>query len=161
MNRAGMIHATAVAMVAALLTMRVAGAAEMSAERPRVDLFQAQSPASLVAEHKPSSTEPPSLPLEPPEPASATLPADIPQTKPAMPFDVSGEWREPDRHVIVLEGMGRMFLLCGRCGGLRDAVRPGQALAGGYRVKSIDDADVVLAGPDGRPHRLPIDRHPH
>lgn len=154
MSRAGMIRTAACIAVAVLLTMQLAAAA--AAERVRVDLFRAQSPASLVAEPTAASIEPPSMPTELPEPPSATLPSDIPQSKPALPFDVSGEWNEPDRHVIVLEGMGRMFLLCRRCGDVRGAVRPGQELAGGYRVKSFDDAAVVLTGPDGRQHRLPM-----
>ncbi|PRG18079.1 hypothetical protein [Burkholderia multivorans] len=155
MSRAGTIRTATCIAVAVLSTMRLAAAAE----RPRVDLFRAQSPASLVAEPAPVLVEPPLMAMAPPEPPSATLPSDIPQSKPALPFDVSGEWREPDRHVIVLEGMGRVFLLCRHCGDVRGAVRPGQALAGGYRVKSFDNATVVLTGPDGRDHRLPMGGH--
>ncbi|WP_371140962.1 hypothetical protein [Burkholderia cepacia] len=156
-----MIRTAACVAAALLSTMRLAAAADAAAERARVDLFRAQSPASLVAEPAAAPLKPPSMPMAPPEPPSATLPSDIPQSKPALPFDVSGEWNEPDRHVIVLEGMGRMFLLCRRCGDVRGAVRPGQELAGGYRVKSFDDAAVVLTGPDGRQHRLPMGGHPH
>ncbi|MBR8383913.1 hypothetical protein KDX26_16100 [Burkholderia cenocepacia] len=155
-----MIRATACVVAVVLSTMRIAAAADAAAERARVDLFRAQSPASLVAEPVTASVESPSMPMEPPESPSATLRSDIPQSKPVLPFDVSGEWSEPDQHVIVLEGMGRMFLLCRRCGDVRGAVRPGQVLAGGYRVKSFDDVAVVLTGPDGRQHRLPIGGHP-
>ncbi len=147
MMRAPLIpFATALALAAAC----VAGGsvAQVGAgQAPIVDVFPAQSWASLGAE--PARDEPP--PVAAPEPVPPALDDPIDAAPPpaaAPPFEIAGEWRENHQRIVVLEGAGRTFLLCeSRCG-VRDAVLPGGEIAEGYRLKKLGEQGTVIVARD-------------
>ncbi|MBN3820793.1 hypothetical protein G3N57_31465, partial [Paraburkholderia sp. Se-20369] len=75
-------------------------------------------------------------------------PIDAPPAA-AVPFDLAGEWRENGQRIVVLEGAGSTFLLCGSRCGVRDAVLPGGELAAGYRLKKLGNEGAVIVTRDG------------
>ncbi|MBN3004692.1 hypothetical protein JW897_13180 [Chromobacterium alkanivorans] len=116
-----------------------------------VDLFPVQSLASLREEARPE--------LPPPDAASA-LAAPLPlaplEAAPA-PFSAVGEWRQDGQRVVVLEGLGRSFLLCVGCRMPR-ALQPGAKLAGQYTFKALEAERALLLDADGREHSIAL--HP-
>ncbi|WP_414440262.1 hypothetical protein [Burkholderia sp. 22PA0106] len=122
-----------------------AGFAQAIADPPRpVDLFPAQNWAALGVED--AGAAPPDG--EPPDLAAPIDVASAPRQQ-VMPFSVAGEWREPGQRIVVLEGGGRTFLLCGRGCGVRDAVLPGGEIADGYRLEALDDTGPIVMIRDG------------
>ncbi|WP_232490520.1 hypothetical protein [Burkholderia ubonensis] len=133
------------------------GAAPPAADAPRiVDVFPAQSWASLGAEDARAAEPAPVAAPEPePEPPALDAPIDARPVEP-MPFDIAGEWRENGKRIVVLEGGGRTFLLCeSRCG-VRDAVLPGGELADGYRLKTLGAQGPVIVSRGGTDHELVV-----
>ncbi|WP_414449000.1 hypothetical protein AB4851_06940 [Burkholderia sp. 22PA0099] len=122
-----------------------AGFAQASADPSRpVDLFPAQRWASLGAEEAGAAP-----PVEaPPDLADPIDVASAPQQQ-VMPFSVAGEWRAPGQRIVVLEGGGKTFLLCGHGCGVPDAVLPGGEIADGYLLKALDDTGPVVMIRDG------------
>lgn len=112
---------------------------------PIVDVFPAQSWASLGAE--PARDDPPPVaapePAPEPEPPSLDTPIDAAPAA-AVPFEIAGEWRESGQRIVVLEGVGKTFLLCGSRCDVRDAVRPGDEIAEGYRLKKLGEQGTVI-----------------
>ncbi len=123
-----------------------------------VNIFPSQTAATMILEAMPPELRS-TLPDASSEPSPEVSSANVREPESGPPFEVSGEWVEPDRHIVVLHGMGRVFLLCRRCGSLPDVVRPGQPIAGGFRLKSLQGNDVVLIGPDRREHHLTVAGH--
>ncbi|MDR3386741.1 MAG: hypothetical protein P4L92_06775 [Rudaea sp.] len=114
--------------------------------QPMVDVFPAQSWASLGAEPAPAAAP---APVEAPEPEAPALDAPIePERTVQAPFEVTGEWRENSRRVVVLEGMQQVFLLCEASCDVRDAVLPGREIANGYRLKSLGPKGAVIVAED-------------
>ncbi|WP_252996834.1 hypothetical protein [Burkholderia sola] len=118
---------------------------ESGSPAPIVDVFPAQSWASLGAE--PARDDPPPVaapePAPEPEPPSLDTPIDAPPAA-AVPFEIAGEWRESGQRIVVLEGIGKTFLLCGSRCDVRDAVRPGDEIAEGYRLKKLGEQGTVI-----------------
>ncbi|KVV39086.1 hypothetical protein WK81_23225 [Burkholderia ubonensis] len=161
MMRAPMIPiAAALALAAACIAGASAaqdGAAPPAADAPRiVDVFPAQSWASLGAEDARAAEPAPVAAPEPePEPPALDAPIDARPIEP-LPFDIAGEWRENGKRIVVLEGGGRTFLLCeSRCG-VRDAVLPGGELADGYRLKTLGAQGPVIVSRGGTDHELVV-----
>ncbi len=129
------------------------GAAPPAADAPRiVDVFPAQSWASLGAEDA-VAAEPAPVAAPEPEPPALDAPIDARPVEP-MPFDIAGEWRENGKRIVVLEGGGRTFLLCeSRCG-VRDAVLPGGEVADGYRLKTLGAQGPVIVSRGSTDHEL-------
>ncbi|MBP0714209.1 hypothetical protein ABXK61_12895 [Burkholderia sola] len=118
---------------------------ESGSPAPIVDVFPAQSWASLGAEPARDDAPPVAAP-EPapePEPPSLDTPIDAPPAA-AVPFEIAGEWRESGQRIVVLEGIGKTFLLCGSRCDVRDAVRPGDEIAEGYRLKKLGEQGTVI-----------------
>ncbi|KAB0637484.1 hypothetical protein WT67_28550 [Burkholderia stagnalis] len=142
MMRAPLIPFAAALALAAACIAGGSVAQEGAGHAPIVDVFPAQSWASLGAEPAPDAPPPPVAAPEP-EPPSLDEPIDAPPVA-APPFDIAGEWRENDQRIVVLEGAGRTFLLCeSRCG-VRDAVLPGGEIAEGYRLKKLGEQGTVI-----------------
>ncbi|WP_321790387.1 hypothetical protein [Burkholderia pyrrocinia] len=119
--------------------------------QPRVvDVFPAQNWASLGAEDASAgaSAEAVAPEAEPPALADPIDATPVP-TAPPMPFEIAGEWREQGQRIVVLDGGGRTFLLCGRRCGVRDAVLPGTEIADGYRLKTLRETGPVVVTRDG------------
>ncbi|WP_232453659.1 hypothetical protein [Burkholderia ubonensis] len=152
--------AAALALAAACIAGASAaqdGAAPPAADAPRiVDVFPAQSWASLGAEDARAAEPAPVAAPEPePEPPALDAPIDARPIEP-LPFDIAGEWRENGKRIVVLEGGGRTFLLCeSRCG-VRDAVLPGGELADGYRLKTLGAQGPVIVSRGGTDHELVV-----
>ncbi|VVE20717.1 hypothetical protein PCO31010_03146 [Pandoraea commovens] len=123
-----------------------------------INIFPSQTAAKMILESMPPELRS-TLSDASSEPSPEMSPTQVPEPESGPPFEVSGEWVEPDRHIIVLHGMGRVFLLCRRCGSLPDVIRPGQPIAGGFRLKSLRGSDLVLIGPDRREHHLAVAGH--
>ncbi|MGU3781972.1 hypothetical protein [Burkholderia metallica] len=145
---------------AAALALAAAGSAaqEGAAAVPVVDVFPAQSWVSLGAE--PAVDEPPPAPAPEPEAPPLDAPIDAPPAAP-MPFEVAGEWRENGQRIVVLEGMGRTFLLCGARCGVRDAVLPGGEIAAGYRLKKLGEQGAAIVARDGTEVELSLPVSPN
>ncbi|PCE26462.1 hypothetical protein [Burkholderia ubonensis] len=149
MMRAPLIPFAAALALAAACVAGGSVAQEGAGQAPIVDVFPAQSWASLGAEPAPDNPAPPVAEPEP-EPPSLDTPIDAPPVA-AVPFDIVGEWRQSDprnQRIVVLEGMGRTFLLCGSRCGVRDAVLPGDEIAEGYRLKKLGEQGTVIVTRD-------------
>ncbi|WP_244138303.1 hypothetical protein [Burkholderia stabilis] len=138
----------AAAVLAVFAAANCSLAHEIAGQPSIVDVFPAQNWASLGAEDAaagapPAETAPPEA--EPPELAD---PIDVAPVQP-MPFEIAGEWREQGQRIVVLDGGGRTFLLCGRRCGVRDAVLPGGEIIDGYRLKTLRDTGPVVMTRDG------------
>ncbi|MCA8275638.1 hypothetical protein LGN17_24465 [Burkholderia sp. AU30280] len=128
--------------------------ADEIAGQPRVvDVFPAQNWASLGAEDASASALAEARVSEAEAPALAdpidTAPAPSEPSEPSAPFEIAGEWREQGQRIVVLDGGGRTFLLCGRRCGVRDAVLPGAEIADGYRLKTLRETGPVVMTRDG------------
>ncbi|WP_175689621.1 hypothetical protein [Burkholderia anthina] len=126
---------------------------------PVVDVFPAQSWVSLGAEPAVDAAPPP-----PPAPEPEAPPLDAPiDARPAalVPFDVAGEWRQNGRRIVVLEGMGRTFLLCDARCDVRDAVLPGGEIAEGYRLKKLGEQGAVIVARDSTDIELSLPDSPN
>ncbi|MFP3501932.1 hypothetical protein [Burkholderia sp. SIMBA_062] len=138
-------------IAAALALACIAGgsvAHERAAPAPIVDVFPAQSWTSLGVDPAPPAASPEPEPEPATEPPSLDDPIDGPPVAPPPPFEIAGEWRENGRRIVVLEGVGRKFLLCeARCG-VRDAVLPGGEIAEGYRLKKLGEEGAVTVTRD-------------
>ncbi|MGU7779879.1 hypothetical protein [Burkholderia sp. PU8-34] len=133
----------ATAFVLAAACMAGGSVANERAElEPIVDLFPAQSWASLGAETVSDAEPPPDA-----VPASDMPPLDTPIDAPPVasaPFDIAGEWRENGHRIVVLESAGKTFLLCDSRCDVRGAVRPGGEIAEGYRLKKLGKQGAVI-----------------
>lgn len=157
--RASLIPFTVALALAAAGVAGGSAAQDGASLAPIVDVFPAQSWVSLGAE--PAGDAPPP-PAAEPEPEAPALDAPI-DARPAvaMPFDVAGEWRQNGRRIVVLEGMGRTFLLCeARCG-VRDAVLPGGEIAEGYRLKKLGEQGAVIVARDSTDVELSLPVSPN
>ncbi|WP_321936923.1 hypothetical protein [Burkholderia cepacia] len=144
-----MMRRTFIRVAAALAVAASGGSlAHESVGQPSiVDVFPAQSWVSLGAEDAPLATPDP---VEPPaaEPPALSDPIDA-AAAPPMPFEIAGEWRTQGQRIVVLEGDGKTFLLCGRRCGVRDAVLPGGEIADGYRLKTLGETGPVVMTRNG------------
>ncbi|NTX42715.1 hypothetical protein HT749_04775 [Burkholderia cepacia] len=144
-----MMRLTFIRVAAALAVAASGGSlAHEPVGQPRiVDVFPAQSWVSLGAEDAPPGTpdsvEPPAA-----EPPALSDPIDT-AAAPSMPFEIAGEWRTQGQRIVVLEGDGKTFLLCGRRCGVRDAVLPGGEIADGYRLKTLGETGPVVMTRNG------------
>ncbi|HDR9756170.1 TPA: hypothetical protein ACK3Q6_005680 [Burkholderia cepacia] len=144
-----MMRLTFIRVAAALAVAASGGSlAHEPVGQPRiVDVFPAQSWVSLGAEDAPPGTpdsvEPPAA-----EPPALSDPIDA-AAAPPMPFEIAGEWRTQGQRIVVLEGDGKTFLLCGRRCGVRDAVLPGGEIADGYRLKTLGETGPVVMTRNG------------
>ncbi|RAQ16566.1 hypothetical protein DPR02_02285 [Burkholderia cepacia] len=144
-----MMRLTFIRVAAALAVAASGGSlAHEPVGQPRiVDVFPAQSWVSLGAEDAPPGTpdsvEPPAA-----EPPALSDPIDA-AAAPSMPFEIAGEWRTQGQRIVVLEGDGKTFLLCGRRCGVRDAVLPGGEIADGYRLKTLGETGPVVMTRNG------------
>ncbi len=127
-----------------------------------IEVFPAQSWAELGVEAPPPTPEPTPAPAPVPE-----LPAQIdpdsfgaaeaaPPAAAPLPFRLSGEWRDNGRRIFVLDGAPGLRLLCERGCALRDAVRPGEEIAPGYRFDAVRPDGVLIRTDDGATHTLPM-----
>lgn len=121
------------------------------AQADGIDLFPVQSWASLREEAKPIVPPPDAAPE-----LAAPLPAAPIQAAPA-PFSAVGEWRQDGLRVVVLEGLGRSFLLCAGCR-MPKALQPGAKLAGQYTFKALEAERALLLDADGREYSIAL--HP-
>lgn len=141
MMRRSLIHA------AAVLAVAVAASGSLAHENGNppgiVDVFPAQSWASLGAEDAAAVTPPAEAAPPVAEPPALADPIDAAPV-PVVPFDIAGEWREQGQRIVVLDGGGKTFLLCGRRCDVRDAVLPGGEIADGYRLKALRDTGPVV-----------------
>lgn len=139
----------AVPSTAMTATHKLSADSSTRVARERVDLFPAQDLASLAVQ--------PEILSQPSEPSLVNeehLLIDTPVLRGA-PFSVTGIWREGGRRVVVIEGLGDLFLLCERCAA-RGAIHPGASLAAGYRFERMDRDQVVLSLPNGDREALPL-----
>ncbi len=131
-----------------------AWASHASHARDIIDVFPVQSWASI-------SQLPPALkpdPIESVDDAVAT-PRAIPSPESAPhPFELLGEWRDNHASVFVVGGRGSddTFIVCGKGCKINGAIRPGQEIAGGYRVKNLSPAGVQIIAQDGVAYELPV-----
>jgi hypothetical protein len=131
-----------------------ASSASTTPAAPDVDLFPSQTyeslsltpPATAAAEVPPPPLD---VPEHPPEPAPPPLAP--------LPFDAVATWKDGPRETYVLDGLGQMFFLCASCH-VPGAVHPGEAIANGYRLKSLNEAGNVatIAAPDGHEQSMPL-----
>ncbi|ARL38877.1 hypothetical protein [Burkholderia pseudomallei] len=124
--------------------------------RTIVDLFPAQHWAALGAPPA-EPEEPRELPerLDPDSFGEAADPAQD-SARVAPPFTVTGEWREGDSRIVVLEGGPEMRLLCERRCDVRGAVGRGDEVAPGYRLKRLTDRDALIVDANGAEFALPL-----
>ncbi|WP_244137275.1 hypothetical protein [Burkholderia pyrrocinia] len=140
--------------LAAAWAVAVAAGGSLAGEiagQPRVvDVFPAQNWASLGAEDASAGALAEAGASEAKAPALADpIDAAPAPSAPPAPFEIAGEWREQGQRIVVLDGGGRTFLLCGRRCGVRDAVLPGAEIADGYRLKALRETGPVVMTRDG------------
>ncbi|OQS37978.1 hypothetical protein [Chromobacterium haemolyticum] len=116
-----------------------------------VNLFPIQNWASLREETKPV------VPLADAAPELAAPLPEAPSEAAPAPFSAVGEWRQDGQRVVVLEGLGRSFLLCAGCR-MPKALQPGAKLAEQYTFKAVEAERVLLLDTEGREHSIPL--HP-
>ncbi|WP_207001681.1 hypothetical protein [Trinickia mobilis] len=142
--------AGAIALFAAML-----GAAALSSadEGESIDLFPTQSFASLSAAAQ--KNEAADIKLITPDEEEEGKEGVKAETIRPMPFSVTAEWKEGRQRVVVLEGMGQIFLICQACS-VKDAIRPGKEISGGYQLARLEAAAAVLLTPEKSEVSLPL-----
>lgn len=119
---------------------------------PDVDLFPAQSLASL----SPASRPPPEQPVPPPPMETVeSAPEMSPPPEQPLPFSAVASWKAGSVETFAIEGFGQTFLLCKDCH-VASAIHPGEQLADGYQLKSITHDQATLVAPDGKERSMPL-----
>ncbi|KAF1029353.1 MAG: hypothetical protein GAK40_00528 [Burkholderia plantarii] len=77
------------------------------------------------------------------------------------PFEVTGEWRERGHRIVVLDGMGRTFVLCATRCGVSGAIGPGGEIASGFRFATLRGERMVIAADDGTVFELAVPHGQH
>ncbi|MFC5475720.1 hypothetical protein [Paraherbaspirillum soli] len=107
-----------------------------------VDLFPAQSWDSLTQSDMPDTAAADEMEL--PELTDALIATDMP-----LPFSAVAEWKEGKQRIVVLDGMGKTFVLCRSCK-VPGAVHPGEVIEQQYKLKALNDDDAIFIGPAGK-----------
>jgi hypothetical protein len=128
----------------------VAAAPEPGAD---IDLFPSQSFDSLspmAAAQAQIDVPPPPMEMN----AAPEMDPPPPQEVP-LPFASVAAWRDSKREAFAVEGLGQVFVFCGRCR-VPGAVHPGETIADGYRLEKLDEVHATLLTPDGQERSLPL-----
>ncbi len=143
------------AAIAFFLSITVVGIAQgaKSDKGEAVDIFPAQSWAALNAGAAVPEEAPPPPPVIEPPPEPEPI---APPVKKEAPFQVIGQWQEENRRIYILEGMGRIFLLCGKDCHLPDVISPGKEIVAGYRLRKLRQSSVVIIDAEKNEYELPV-----
>ncbi|MGV2293562.1 hypothetical protein AAHK20_32970 [Trinickia sp. YCB016] len=88
--------------------------------------------------------------------AAPEMEAPPPQEMP-LPFVPIAEWRDNKRQAFAVEGLGQIFVFCGKCR-VTGAVHPGQTIAAGYQLEKLDETHALatLLTPEGKERAFPL-----
>ena len=88
--------------------------------------------------------------------AAPEMEAPPPQELP-LPFVPIAEWRDNKRQAFAVEGLGQIFVFCGKCS-VTGAVHPGQTIAAGYQLEKLDETHAIatLLTPEGQERAFPL-----
>ncbi|MFY3138350.1 hypothetical protein ACOTFF_14055 [Achromobacter xylosoxidans] len=145
----GLARAACALALACVIVLPCAAASTRSAVWEIVDIFPAQSRAS-IGQKEPVAAEPTADAPAGGDVAAQVAAAESPPAVASPPFEIVGEWREQGTHIFVLDGAGRTFILCDSACTIRGTIHPGEEIAEGYRLKSLSGTGVTIVAEDGR-----------
>lgn len=85
-------------------------------------------------------------------PAAAAI-ATVPATPAPFPYRLTGEWRDGNQHMVIMDGLGETLVLCRVCS-IEGAIRPGDHFGRGYQLQSLSAHEIVLLGADKKEQTL-------